>query len=290
MIPRLLFLLLLTLLTHRAPAQFILNGGFEDSTFITNDTVPTHWSVDPLGGTFTSDAHSGDMAMKIWNWYFYGRGWLVYGDAQTPWTADGLPISITPDRLNGWYKYDYGMNQGAPDSAVCEIYVYSHQNFTGARDTIGRARYLLGPAAQYAPFEVPIEYASPGISADSIVVKFTSSVNGFCANASDGTCLYLTVDDIEVSTATGLHEILAPEPSFSIYPSPSSAGFSISASADVTYPLSLKLFELNGRQVYSQNIPFKSATAIDPALPTGIYLWKMTDASGENYAGKWLKF
>ena len=168
--------------------------------------------------------------------------------------------------------------------------MHSHQNFTGARDTIGRARYLLGPAAQYTAFEVPIEYASPGIQADSIVVKFTSSIAGFCANASNGTCLYLTVDDIEVSTVTGLHEILAPEPSFSLYPSPSSSGFSISTPAAATYPLDLKLFELNGRQVYRLTIPFKSEAIIDPALPQGIYLWKMTDASGENRAGKWHRF
>ncbi len=289
MIHRIVFLLLLALVALPSPAQFILNGGFEDSTITTNDTVPTNWSVDPTGGTFTTDAHSGDVAMKIWNWYFYGRAWLVYGNAQTPWEADGLPISITPERLHGWYKYDYGLNAGAPDSAVCEVYVYSHQNFTGARDTIGRARYLLGPAADYTAFEVPIIYASPGIVADTIVVKFISSVDGFCANVSDGTCLYLTVDDIEVSTTTGLRQALAPELPIRLYPSPSATGFSISVANTVNYPLDLKLFDLHGRQVYSQSISVTSTAAIAPALPEGIYLWKMTDANGGKHAGKWQK-
>jgi hypothetical protein len=289
MISRLFFLLLLTLSALPSPAQFILNGGFEDSTIIPNDTVPTNWSVDPVGSVFTTDAHSGDVAMKLWNWYFYSRAWLVYGDAQSPWDADGLPISITPERLHGWYKYDYGLNAGASDSAICEVFVYSHQNFTGARDTIGRARYLLGPAADYTAFEVPIVYASPGIIADTIVVKFWSSVNGFCANVSDGTCLYLTVDDIEVSTTTGLRQALAPELPIRLYPCPSATGFSLSVASKVSYPLDLKLFDVHGRQVYSQSIYVPSTAAIAPALPAGTYLWKVTDANRGNYEGKWQK-
>ncbi len=284
--------LLLALLLFPATllqAQFILNGGFEDSTITANDTVPLHWSADQLGANFTTDAHSGDVAMMIWNWYYYVPGWISYGDALSQFSGGGLPISITPDLLTGWYKYDYGENDGGLDSAVCEIFIYSHQNFTGARDTIGRARYKLGPAAQYTPFTVPIIYSMPGIVADTIVLRFISSDSGFCANASSGVCLYFTVDDVEVSTTTGLREPLAPEALVQLYPSPSTAGFSIKVAESVAYPLALKLYALDGRQVFAGSIAAPSSTEINPALPAGAYLWEMTDANGKTHAGKWHK-
>lgn len=280
-------LCLLVFLGSQAPAQFILNGGFEDSTFTANDTVPTHWSADYFGFAFTSDAHSGNTAAEIWNWYSYARGWISYGTAVDPLNGGGLPISITPDRLTGYYKYIYGQNGGAADSALCEILIYSHQNFTGARDTIAHVLHKLGPQAEYTAFEVPITYNLPGIPADSILIRFISSEAGFCNPSM--VCDYLYVDDVEVSTATGIHQALTLMPNAHLYPSPSTAGFQIDAPTTVTFPLQLEMYDLSGRSVFSATILQETKTAIDPHLPAGNYLWKMKDAGGKAYSGKWHK-
>jgi hypothetical protein len=278
-------LCLLVLLASKSPAQFILNGGFEDSTFTANDTVPANWSADFFGFGFSSDAHSGNTAAEIWNWYSYARGWISYGAAADPFNGGGLPVSITPDRLTGYYKYIYGNNGGAADSALCEIMVYSHQNFTGARDTIAHVMHKLGPQAEYAAFEIPISYNLPGIPADSIVIRFHSSEAGQCSPTME--CLYLFLDDLDLSTPTGLHVPLTVTKACNLYPSPSANGFQIDAPTTVAFPLQLEMYDLSGRSVFSATVLHETQTAIDPHLPAGNYVWKMTDRQGARFQGKW---
>lgn len=278
---------LLLLCSLPVQSQSPLNGGFEDSTFVVGDTMPTHWSMDYFGATLTPDAHSGNAAVSIWNWYYYGRGWLCYGDAQSSMTGGGLPIAFNPDQLDGWYKYIYGDNDNGLDSAVCEILVYSHQGFTGARDTIAFERVKLGPATDYTAFHIPIHYTMVGMLADTILVRFISSDSGMCAVSGDGVCLYLTVDDIEVSTAAGLHQSLDAVPMVSIYPSPSAHGFKVAVQDHSLFPALVELHDLSGRMVYSTSVMGTSGQAIEPHLPPGTYLWTVTSWAGPKASGKW---
>lgn len=281
----LFFLLFFSLVTVKA--QFILNGGFEDSTITVNDTVPTYWSMDYFGASLTPDAHAGLQAMSVWNWYSYARGWLVYGDATSSSDGGGQPVSVNPTLLSGYYKYIYGDNGGAADSAICEILIYSHQNFTGARDTIAHVIARLGPQPEYVAFAVPITYIQPGIVADTIVVRFISSQSGFCNPSNE--CLYLYVDDIEVSTITGVSQSLDVTPPTTLYPSPSSDGFQIHSSDPSLYPCELVLYDYLGSKVFAQKMDFSTPDHIHPALATGQYLWTITTENGKKYSGKWSK-
>ncbi|HEX2898391.1 MAG TPA: hypothetical protein VHS96_01605, partial [Bacteroidia bacterium] len=92
----LFFALLLILSAVSLPAQFVLNGGFEDTTITSNDTVPRHWSVDPIGTALTNDAHSGNQAIQLWNWYYYGRAWIAYGNTTNSFSGGGMPVSFNP--------------------------------------------------------------------------------------------------------------------------------------------------------------------------------------------------
>lgn len=271
------------------PAQFILNSGFEDTTITSSDTVPTHWSADYFGAGFTTDAHSGNLAMVVWNWYHYAKGWISYGEASSYLDGGGLPISITPDKLSGWYKYIYGDNDGALDSAICEVLVYSHQNFTGARDTIAHEYLRLGPISEYTYFEVPIQYTFPGIQADSILIRFISSEGGFCSvSAGNGNCLYLYVDDLEASTVTGLAAPISLAPSAGLYPSPSPGGFRLTERDLAAFPCTLHLYSLSGQCVYSHHFEGPSLEELQPGLPAGNYLWELRARSGQVQRGKWV--
>jgi hypothetical protein len=286
MFKNLLIALLLLGLSFSLHAQHILNGGFEDSTFTVTDTVPTHWSVDYFGFGFTSDAHSGNSAAVIWNWYSYAIGWLIYGTAASTFDdGQGQPISINPDKLTGYYKYIYDDNGGDPDSAVCEILIYSHQNFTGARDTIAHAIHKLGPQATYEQFEVPILYEQPAPIADSILIRFYSSENGFCTPSTE--CLYLYLDDIEVSTLTGLSHSLEIQPQVQVYPSPSAQGFTVRTDDPARYPCELRLMDVAGRTVFSTTLAKPGLAPIHPNVPSGNYIWEIRDNAKMRHTGKW---
>lgn len=272
-------------LTLSTQAQSVLNGGFEDSTITVNDTVPTHWSADYFGFAFSPDAHSGAAAASIWNWYSYAKGWIVYGAAVDPYSGGGLPIAFNPDKLTGYYKYIYGLNGGAADSAICEVLLYSHQGFTGARDTLAHMIHKLGPAAEYTPFEVPFDYRIQGLAADTVVIRFMSSESGFCNPANE--CLYLYVDDLELSTTVGTQPVLAPQPTAIVYPSPSSHGFSVRLAPD-QYPAQFTLTDMLGRHVFTQTLRSADGAMIDPHLPAGNYAWEVLGSDGWRYVGKWV--
>jgi hypothetical protein len=286
MFKNLLFALLLFGSFTTLPAQHILNGGFEDSTFTVNDTVPTHWSVDYYGFDFTSDAYSGNKAALIWNWYSYAVGWLAYGTTTSVlYDGQGQPISINPDKLNGYYKYIYDDNGGDPDSAVCEILIYSHQNFTGARDTISHVFHKFGPQASWEAFEVPIIYEQPAPIADSILIRFYSSENGFCTPSTE--CLYLYLDDIEVSTLTGLSHRIDLQANTLLFPSPSANGFHIRTVDPTLYPCELRLVEMTGRLAFSTTLLQPGMEAIHPPVPRGNYVWELWKEGQRRHTGKW---
>jgi hypothetical protein len=164
--------------------------------------------------------------------------------------------------------------------------IYSHQNFTGARDTIAHITYHFGPQAEYAPFEIPITYRMPGLQADSILVRFISSESGFCNPTNE--CLYLYLDDVEVSTATGIHQSLQALASPSIYPSPALNGFQIGSLAPSQYPASIELTDLRGQLVFAAQVLGPSQYSFGEQLPAGSYLWRLKTRDGAQQTGRWI--
>lgn len=281
-----IFILLPALLSLFAflPAQSLQNGGFEQQTITSNDTVPTGWSVDQIGFQFSPDAHSGNYAMQVWNWYYYAKGWTVYGDANFYTDLGGQPINFVPDRLNGWYKYILGDNGGALDSAFCEVIIFSRQNFTGARDTLVHEVHKLGPATEYTSFEVTLNNRNPGIIPDSLCIRFLSSDNGFCSNQSDGNCLYLTVDDLEVSSATGFSQSLDEELGIKLFPNPSQNGFQLMAN-EGQFPMQISIHDLQGRMLGNEIVK-ESQFSIGSDLQPGTYFVRILDAGGRQSSQK----
>lgn len=272
--------LLLALGALTCSAQFPHNGGFEDSVQVSGGYIPADWTVDGFGFGYTNDAHSGSKAASIWNWYYYSRGWIVNGVTQSGFSGGGMPVISNPSVLNGWYKYVYGDNQGAADSAVVEVLVSN-----AAFDTLAWSVLHLGPTATYEPFSMPIQYRVFGETADTAMVRFKSSINGFCSNASNGTCLYLTVDDLQMESILGTTSIDF-EPEVSLAPNPSRSGFRIVEQGALTYPCTLEMRDLLGREVFMQTFESPPSADIHPPLPAGQYAWRIQAADGKTYSGK----
>lgn len=115
-----------------------------------------------------------------------------------------MPCTFRALILDGWYKYELGLNGGASDSAYCDMLLFRYNTVTGLRDTFAYHRKLLEPASQYTYFYNWVDASDSIGFPDSLVITFASSVSGFCDNLSSGDCLYLTVDDLHLDLPVGL--------------------------------------------------------------------------------------
>lgn len=188
--------------------QNIINGSFEDTVIIRDnqsvilDTVAADWTFTSFGGGISSDAYSGSTSAYIWNWYYYAKGELINGTTDF-FQGGGTPVNFRPDYLSGYFKYITGEVQTVDDSASAIICLTRFNTSIMQRDTIGFGIKKLGASTVYKPFQVNVEYRSSEMP-DTVIVRFISSDNGFCSNTSSGNCLFLYVDDVSISNATGV--------------------------------------------------------------------------------------
>jgi hypothetical protein len=255
--------------------QQILNGNFEDTTVVHQSsdtfTIFNNWAMSSFGAGTTDDAYSGQKAALIWNWYYYAKGELINGDNVFP-NQGGMPVAFRPTNLNGYYKYIYGDNDGAQDSAIAIICLFQYNSSTSKRDTIGYGIKKLGPVSSYTAFTVDVNYSSPTIP-DSVVIQFLSSENGFCAVSSAGNCLFLYIDDVTIndgSWSVNVKNNLLPE--MNVFPNPAGSHIQVvnvkpETHISVINALGEKVLEEEGKG--SENI-----TINVESLPAGIYFLK----------------
>lgn len=186
------------------PGASLPNPGFENWSSSAN---PDHWTFGSLNGAArTSDSHSGNSAVRIWNWYQIARGYVTNGVEvnRNPGyefnNKGGVPLNTRPVALTGYYKYVYGQNGGRNDSAVALIALRKYNPATGKSEKVAYTEMSLGPVSGYQRFRVPVNYVSSQVP-DSMVITILSSRNGLCSPAS--TCLFLTVDDLALECHSG---------------------------------------------------------------------------------------
>jgi hypothetical protein len=256
--------------------QNIINSSFEDTVIINDDNLGIHdtiaadWTSGSFGYGISDDAAEGNSAAYVWNWYYYGKGWLTNGDANLP-QIGGTPIDFRPDILSGSYKYIIGDVQTTGDSGIAKVCLTKFNSVTQLRDTIGFGIKKLGPENAYKTFEVAINYISAE-QPDTVTVTFISSENGFCSNTSDGNCLFLYFDNLNLSNSTGISE----SPSLTkplIYPNPAKDVLAISfpdKSGDTE--TKVVVTNISGEKVLSTNLPIGTDKSISIShLSAGIY-------------------
>ncbi len=273
---RILLLLTLVLNTYYSKAQ-IANSDFENWNVTALDTTPSDWFVSSFGYGRTQDAYSGQYAIQIWNWYYYGKG---YATNSGPFlfpiigvfeAEGGIPINFKPQALNGFYKYIPGDNGGTIDSAVVKLSL-RHRDNNGNIDTIAYAELQLPFAATYTAFTIPITYLS-AINPDSVVISFLSSKNGFCNVNGNGNCLYFSIDGLSFTTSTGL-QYLENDDNVIVYPNPANSTIAFQLPySDVT---ALYITDTQGKTILPEFVQNGKQINLDlHKFTSGIYFYKL---------------
>lgn len=206
-------ILVCLLLTGFAEAQ-LLNGGMENYTFTSTDTVPQDWSVNINFSTQvgkTTDANSGNFSFVINTWYNYSPGIMVNGYLPSSWNwfdewvRAGTPVSGKPSRLSGFYKY---VDTVANDSAIVKVLLKKWNSGQNKIDSVALGEKKLPFAQGWTAFDVDLADLAPGVSPDSLVVFFMSydylaGTQPICMNSF---CRFLYIDDLSLSGLLGVNE------------------------------------------------------------------------------------
>lgn len=275
---------------HTIAVAQVTNPDFESTTSGSTGTIPVNWVIgSSYGAGLSTDAHSGTNAIQVWNWYFYGPGYVSNGSSATgfglptpgePFLYNGEPISFKPFALTGFYKYDTTLNGGAIDSGIVQITLSKYNISTGLRESVGFGEVRLPVINNYTSFNVPINYSSTLVP-DTVVVAIRSSVNGFCSTSSSGTCLYLTVDDLALSTSSGTVEWDDKDLDSRVYPNPASNFITIE-----NLDLNASMYQCNitnamGQWQTTTSILNNTTTINVEGFKPGLYFYYLMDQQGE---------
>jgi hypothetical protein len=273
----LVLIVLVALLMPIASQAQVVNGDFEDL----NDTLAADWYTGDFGaGLKTSYVQSGTYAFAVWNWYYYGKGYVVNGETQGSQVGQ-MPGSGTPStekalRLTGYYYYDTIGTDTNNDSALITV-SYRLWDATNSRyDTVAFGITYLLPTAGSSPvaFSMPIIDLSPGVDPDTVLIYIQSSLNGFCDASGSGNCLYLYVDDLRLENTTGMVDIMGQFSQLQLHPNPTSNIVTIKAANDET---ECRLYNVAGNLVYAATLS-QGDNHIDISIyPAGMYVVEISE-------------
>lgn len=277
----------------------ISNGNFEDTLYHAeiSKTFFNKWSGN-YGVDITTDSKSGSFAARVWTWYNYGPGDMHYGKfVQGDYIlSGGLPISIIPSALNGYYKFD-STNTKNKDSAFVIVALRKKNTVTNKRDTIALCHLKLPPVNAYTPFTVPIVYKISGVQPDTMNIVFSSCDYLIFGAPPNGTknacrlptmeCAYLYVDDLALSTPQGIYDLSGNKKQSSLYPNPASSQLSIRFDTYLEGKETISLFDVKGQEIMLlKDVHGKEITLNTSNLQSGIYFYKISVNGNVSSSGK----
>lgn len=198
-------------------------------------------SIDSLGNTImdsivwdgpyyskTADANTGNFAMEMRNAYNYttnhGIAGSVSADTDSVYTAWGalefVSIQIQPTDFSFYYKY----NSVADDSGIARLTVYDYM-----MNPVGNAEVVFsGISSVYTYTSVPITFTSPDpVAYYSLNFSTKFSLADMPTEPHLGTSLI--IDDVQLSSTTGIGSNNLLESSYSLFPNPSKENLNISS-------------------------------------------------------------
>lgn len=257
-----LWILIISFIVCSPMAQTqILEGGFNNWTFFQKTYYePTGgwWTslntLSALGGPVTvsptTDVHSGTNAAKLetkkWGTFLL-PGLLASGSfiMSAPYVKEGKPFTDMPYQFKGWYKY----SPVNGDSAAIATFLTKYNTVTGKQDTIAKAiQVLKGNVSEYTQFNLNYDYKS-GMNPDTIIIVFVSSAAGGNSSGQVGSTLF--IDDIYLEYGGGLQEILMPEFTTDVYPSPASKQIQLRFNTISPEQIICKVFAIDGQFMQS---------------------------------------
>jgi hypothetical protein len=261
------------LFTSAAFAQMLPNGDFENWT---NDSTAVSWT-----GTITMTmppitfytlykepiGHSGFAGKMITQpapiVSIPTTGFCNYGVAgfnistMSPFFTGGVPISMKPTKVKGYFKYENNVGDTMSIGACCFL----------AGDTLGLGEFTTTTATPaWTLFEVPITYSLPGTPDTINVVMFSSA--GLAPQL--GTTLY--VDDVSMETGSDIGEISMDV--LNAYPNPVNDIMNIDL--DGTFNL-IKLYNNSGQLVFTDATTAQKYSLNLNTYSNGIYFVEVSN-------------
>jgi len=271
----------LFLLLHLACAGQILNGSFENWTFLPDaDINPQKWSLNnwqhlsPNGdsllaliGTYRDSMPKvGNFALGLSRWYNYTYDVAAFRNA----------CPTKPTRLTGFFKYDEGtLSLNLTDTARVSVYLTRFNTTTQQTDTVGLGQLDLPGVDTFTFFDCPITYGQPGVYPDSltIILKPTKFRFGVGGCNTDPWCSFLTVDELALAFSTPAPE-LPTQPMFRFFPNPASDRLTIEG--DILGERVL-IFNVLGQLQFDERATADVMTIGLGELKSGLYLLKIRE-------------
>lgn len=277
------FLLKVSLLYAQIP-----NNGFEQ---FNSDGTLRNWGnvyllpmyVDSAGNSYvdsivfdnylffpTSDAHWGSTAMEMRNAWDFTTGQAIVGavtaDNDSSFAAWGafetisIPPQSQPFNFSFFYKY-FPVNNDTAQAIV--------QVFDSSMNQLGEAEiFITSTATNYTLATAPIIYSVPGTVAFAFI-HFRTAAYG--SQASFGT--RFLVDDVMFNYVTGINSNEATKKT-EVYPNPFTDELHINFPGDAK-EAGLKVFDVMGKEVYTQSVEVFQTKIETAAWQTGIYFAKL---------------
>jgi len=251
---------------------------------------PVGWRGSPFGMGKSEQARNGKFAATVWNWYYYGKGYLMSGSGEAFWmdlNRGGTPISWKPAILTGYYRYNTDSNSRQNTSGIVAVMLRRWNPQTQRPDTIGFAEQRLSPSPVFRPFTLAISDYAPGVMPDTMVIAIISSDSCFCASESSGNCCYLTVDDLRLrSSASGVEASVADLfATVRALPNPVADGrgsLLVEWPPTANGPFTLRIISSNGQILRTIGAIEGTQTTIQPnELPGGRHLMEVRNRKGE---------
>jgi hypothetical protein len=262
--------------------MIVFNGGFDSvETTPQGYLEPVWWSVQAnSGGESTTDVFSGPYAMRVYNYNNTTKGILLYGNDYAP-NKPGMPILVNPLALKGYYKFDLAGNDDATDSARALVWLTRYDQLNGGTDTVGTGEMLFLPNASYTAFTIPINYGADSLAADTMQIRFESSLNCNCIDTS-GTCCFLYVDELTLELPNGLVELNSTTQLELNYDDLANKIWLNETPQALWH---LRLVDVTGREVMRKENISGNAVDLEDRLPGGVYLYHVV-VNGKSYSGK----
>jgi hypothetical protein len=256
----------------------ITNGDFENWNTASYDKV-IDWNSSGEGVARTTDSYKGSYAIALQTRDFgggnLGSSGITTGNMNN--FHGGRPFSNQVDTLIGYYKY----NGIGGDSA--QVFILFYKN--GA--PIGGNNIVLGPAASYKLFQIPINLPT---TPDTMRIDIFSSFRNPMPNST------LILDEIQLKsaplvTSLGEEKVLV---NANVFPNPASNKIRIIPGTEIKGNNTLNIYNSIGELVLTKQcntINAENGIEIEiETLKTGIYFYQLNNSDKQvNVNGRFIK-
>jgi len=177
----------------------------------------------------------------------------------------GVPCSVKPGLLSGYYKY----STPGIDSCIMSIYFTKFNSQLNRADTIGSGIFTSGTTTEWTYFEAPVSYSSSENPDTMNIIILSSDTSLFV----EGSTLY--IDKLAIDIATTINQESIKEKTFSSYPNPATDILFLDIFQSINSSFSYSIINSSGVRV-KQSTSNSVDEIIDiSAFASGIYIFEI---------------